>query len=211
MELDFFEALEKRLRRGGVYYDIGSNIGEFLIPVAKIVGERGRVIGFEPHPVSYQLLLKNMALNGLTNATVFKLGFSDSSGETQIFGARGAATIVPRAASQGKSSPAAIIQLIRGDDLRRTAGLPVPKAVKVDVEGAEFAVLSGLKETLSSPVCELLCLEIHPGFLPAQVSPAMVLSLVQSLGFNRTVSRQRGSEIHLIAEKVQGEVCNAPA
>lgn len=210
-ELDFFEALEKRLRGGGVYYDIGSNVGEFLIPVAKIVGERGRVIGFEPHPGSYQLLIRNIDLNQLTNATVFKLGLSDSSREIQIFGTRGAATIVPRAANQNKSSPVAIIEVVRGDDLRRTAGLPVPKAVKIDVEGAEFAALSGLKETLSSPVCELLCLEIHPRFIPAEVSPEIVLSLVRSLGFNRTESRQCGSRIHLVAEKEEARPCNAPA
>jgi len=201
-ELDFVEALEKRLRRGGVCYDIGSNVGQFLIPVAKIVGERGGVVGFEPHPGNYQRLIRNVALNGLTNATVFQLALGDRSGEIQIFGTRGIATIVPRAANQNKSSPAAIIKVIRGDDLRRTAGLQIPEAVKVDVEGAEFGVLSGLKETLSSPVCDLLCLEMHPRFIPAEVSPEMVLSLVRSLGFNRTESRQRGSEIHVIAEKV---------
>jgi len=202
-ELDFVEALEKRLRGGGVYYDIGSNVGQFLIPVAKIVGERGRVIGFEPHPGNYQRLIRNIALNALTNATVFQLALGDRSGEIQIFGARGAATIVPRAADQNNSPPTAVIEVTRGDDLRRTAGLPVPKAVKIDVEGAEFGVLSGLKETLSSPLCELLCLEIHPRFIPAEVSLEMVLSLVRSLGFSHTGSRQCGSRMHLIAEKVE--------
>lgn len=210
-ELDFIEALEKRLRPGGVYYDVGSNVGQFLIPMAKIVGERGRVIGFEPHPGNYQRLIRNIALNDLTNATVFQLALGDRSREIQIFGTRGIASIVPCAANQNKSSPAAVIEVKRGDDLRRTAGLPLPKAVKIDVEGAEFAVLSGLKETLSSPVCDLLCLEIHPRFIPAEVSPEMVLSLVRSLGFNRTESRQRGSEIHLIAEKEEAQPCDAPA
>jgi hypothetical protein len=71
-ELDFVETLEERLQRGGVYYDVGSNVGQLLIPVAKIVGERGRVIGFEPHPGNYQRLIRNVALNGLTKATAFK-------------------------------------------------------------------------------------------------------------------------------------------
>lgn len=210
-ELDFVEALVKTLRRGGFFYDVGSNVGRFLIPMAKIVGERGGVIGFEPHPGNYQRLIRNIALNDLTNARVFQLALGDRSGEIQIFGTGLAATIVSRTADQKKSSPAAIIQVIRGDDLRRTAGLPVPKAVKIDVEGAEFEVLSGLKEILSSPACELLCLEIHPGFIPAEVCSEMVLSLVRSLGFNRTESRQRESQIHLIAEKAGAQVCDAPA
>lgn len=201
-ELDFVEALAKRLRRGGVCYDIGSNVGQFLIPVAKVVGENGRVVGFEPHPGNYQRLMRNINLNRLTNATVFQLALGDHSGEIQVFGTRGIATIVPRAARQTKSSPAAVVPMIRGDDLRRMASLPLPQAVKVDVEGAEFGVLGGLKETLSSPACELLCLELHPPFIPADVSPEMVLSLVRSLGFNHAQSRPRGTEIHVIAEKV---------
>jgi len=201
-ELDFVEALAKRLRHGGVCYDIGSNVGQFLIPLAKIVGEGGRVVGFEPHPENHQRLMKNLALNHLTNAEVFQLALGDHGGEVQIYGAGGIATIVPRAAHQKYSLPAAVIAMICGDDLRRIAGLPVPQAVKVDVEGAEFGVLSGLKETLSNPLCDLLCLEMHPRFIPAEVSPEMVLSLVRSLGFNRTQSRPRGGEIHLIAEKV---------
>jgi hypothetical protein len=98
----------------------------------------------------------------------------------------------------------ATIRVLRGDDLRAGSGLPLPKAVKIDVEGAEFEVLSGLKKTLSSPLCELLCLEIHPRLVPAEVSTEMVFSLVRSLGFNRADTRPRGSEIHLIAEKEGG-------
>jgi hypothetical protein len=138
-----------------------------------------------------------------------RIGVLPASGETQIFGKRGRATIVPHAASQNKRSLVAIIEVTRGDDLRRTARLPVPKAVKIDVEGAEFGVLSGLKETLSNPGCELLCLEIHPRLIPAEVSPETVLSLVRSLGFNRTESRPGGSRIHLIAEKEEAQACDA--
>jgi FkbM family methyltransferase len=201
-ELDFVEALAKRLRRGGVCYDIGSNVGQFLIPMAKLVGENGRVVGFEPHPGNYQRLLRNINLNRLTNAAAFELALGDRGGEIQIFGTGGSATIVSRAALQSKSAPTATVVMIRGDDLRRMAGLPAPQAVKVDVEGAEFGVLTGLKETLSSPACELLCLELHPPFIPAEVSPEMVLSLVRTLGFDRAQSRPRGTEIHVIAEKV---------
>jgi FkbM family methyltransferase len=204
-ELDFVQALEKKLRFGGVYYDVGSNVGQFLIPVAKIVGERGRAVGFEPHPVNHERLIRNVALNGLMNVQVFQVALGDRRGEIHIYGARGTATVVPRAAVSPQNLPAATVQLMRGDDLRADSALPVPKAVKIDVEGAEFGVLSGLKKTLSSSLCELLCLEIHPRFLPPEVTIEMVWSRVLSLGFNRVETRPRGSEIHLIAEKVQAQ------
>ena len=184
------------------HHDVGSNVGQFVIPVAKIVGERGQAVGFEPHPVNHQRLMRNVALNRLMNVKVFQVALGDGNGEIHIYGARGTATVVPHAAAWHGSLPVASIQTMRGDDLRTGTGLPLPKAVKIDVEGAEFAVLSGLEATLSSPVCELLCLEIHPRFIPAEVSTEMVCSLVRSFGFNRVETRPRASEIHLIAEKV---------
>lgn len=201
-ESDFLEALAKRLQPGDVYYDIGSNVGLFVIPMSKLVGEGGRVFAFEPHPLNNQRLMENVNVNRLTNTRVFQLALSDRCGEAEMFGQRATATIISRAAAHHQSLPTATVQTIRGDDLRRTEDLPIPKAVKIDVEGSEFAVLTGLTKTLSSPECEFLCCEIHPPFLPAEISPDMVISLVRSLGFRVLKTEQRGMEIHLVAEKV---------
>ncbi len=200
-ERDFIAALAKKLRSGGVYYDVGTNVGCVLIPVAKILGERGLAIGFEPQPANYQQLIKNVSLNGLRNVTLFPLALGDRNRELPIFGTGATATTVPRAAAWHVNSPVEAIPARRGDDWREETGLPIPKAVKIDVEGAEFAVLTGLEKTLSSPLCELLCLEIHPLLMPAEVSVDALVSLVRSLGFTRAEIRARESEIHLIAEK----------
>jgi FkbM family methyltransferase len=204
-EMDFIDALKETLRFGDVFYDVGSNAGQFLIPMAKIVGDPGRAIGFEAHPGNYRRLLKNVALNQLTNVQTFRLALSDARGEVQMFGERGTASIVSAAARYHHDPPTCAVPAVRGEDLRRSAGLPVPKAVKVDVEGAEFAVLSGLAETLSNPLCALLCCEVHPPLLPEGTSPASCLSLVRSLGFNRTETRPRGNEIHVIARREAGQ------
>jgi len=55
---DAIRALTTKLRSAGVYYDVGSNVGCVLIPVAKIVGERGQVIGFEPQPANHLIAEK---------------------------------------------------------------------------------------------------------------------------------------------------------
>jgi FkbM family methyltransferase len=169
------------------------------------------VVGFEPQPANHRRLLTNIALNRLANVRVFQLALAERSGEIQIYGERGTATVVARAAAIHPSAELATVRAMRGDDLRAKAQLPIPKAVKIDVEGAEFGVLTGLRETLSSPLCELLCLEIHPRFVPPEVSTERVLSLVRSLGFNRIETRPRGTEIHLIAEKETAQVRCVPA
>jgi hypothetical protein len=133
---------------------------------------------------------------------IFSHLLSDYSGEATIFGAESGATVVPRTAEVKRIPPVGTVRVTRGDDLRRAAGLPVPKAIKIEVEGAEFGALSGLKDTLASRVCELLCLEIHPHLAPAEVSTEMVLSLVRSLGSKQAGTNRRGNAIHLIAGKV---------
>lgn len=199
-EMDFIEALAAKLGVGDVFYDIGSNAGQFLIPMAKIVGEGGQVIGFEPHPGNYKRLVTNLALNHLSNAEVFRVALADRVGEVQLFGAGVNASVIPRAA-QDQTQATTTVPAMRGDDLRSSLDLPLPKAVKIDVEGAEWAVLSGLPRTLSHPACQLLCLEIHPCLLPAEVSTERVLSLLRSLGFKRIEALPRGTEIHILATK----------
>ena len=201
-ELDFVEALAKNLGQGGVFYDIGSNAGQFVVLVGKLVGQRGEVMGFEPQANNYGRLAKNIALNQLRNVRVFPIALGDWDGEIDVFGARGIATVVPSAATRHGYKPSSKAKVARGDDLRAAQGLPLPKAAKIDVEGAEFGVLSGFKDTLSSPICELLCLEVHPDLLPPEVTSEMVFSLVRSLGFNHAETRPRAGVIHLIAEKV---------
>jgi FkbM family methyltransferase len=200
-EMDFIEALAAKLTAGDIFYDIGTNAGQFLIPMAKIVAERGRVFGFEPHPENYQRAVTNITLNHLTNVQVFRVAFAERAGELQMYGVRANATVVPRAAAYNQSQPTTLVPSVRGDDFCLSADLPIPMAVKIDVEGAEFAVLSGLEKTLSHPACELLCLEIHPCMIPAEVSTEMVLSLVRSLGYTRLEALPRGTEIHVLATK----------
>ncbi len=48
-ELDF---LRENAPVGGTFVDVGANVGTYAVSLAKHVGESGRVIAIEPHPVS---------------------------------------------------------------------------------------------------------------------------------------------------------------
>jgi FkbM family methyltransferase len=55
------------LREGSTVIDVGANIGDLTVPLAKIVGTSGRVFAIESHPENFNVLCANLALNGLVN------------------------------------------------------------------------------------------------------------------------------------------------
>src|SRR5690606_28828206 len=55
------------LRPGGVVVEAGANIGAHTVPLARMVGESGAVVAFEPQRLQFQLLCANLALNGMIN------------------------------------------------------------------------------------------------------------------------------------------------
>src|SRR6187431_1619285 len=49
-ELDFLRA---HSAKGGVFVDVGANVGTYALALAQHVGARGKVIAIEPHPVTH--------------------------------------------------------------------------------------------------------------------------------------------------------------
>lgn len=200
-ERHILELLASTVRPGDVVYDIGSNFGFYTVLLAKAVGPNGVVIAVEPESQSYDHLQENLKLNALTNVRSFRLGLGDQSGEAKLFLGE-----VAGASSLGQSSETAHsykwVQVVEGDHLVEEKSLPVPRVVKIDVEGHEWAVIRGLCQTLARPECELVCCEIHPQLLPASVQPQQVLDLLRLLGFNRIdVYERRTIEYHVLAYK----------
>lgn len=201
-EEDFFAALLSVLRTGDVLFDIGSNLGKFAIPFAKVVGENGRVVAFEPEAQSFARLKENVQLNGLSNVLVFRkaLGEQDGLGKLLVLGkTNDGSSLLPVPGTS--SAVSENVDLVQGDRLRVTEGLPVPRAVKVDVEGYEYFVLQGLKRTLSDRRCVLTCCEVHHQFFPPGITVDLIEALIRSCGFSSVEMRSRGGELHMIARK----------
>src|SRR5207248_7768176 len=52
---------------GGVFIDVGANIGTFTIPAAKHVGSLGKVVAIEASPEVFKVLQKNVTQNNAAN------------------------------------------------------------------------------------------------------------------------------------------------
>jgi len=138
-ELDFLRA---HTPAGGVFVDVGANVGTYAMVLARHVGAQGRVIAIEPHPVTHARLAFNRAASGFIWVTLVAAAAGASDGELMIAtdsGNLGASRIVSgHSADHAIRVPSLRLERILGD-----AGIGHVDALKIDVEGYEDRVLTG--------------------------------------------------------------------
>ena len=159
-------AVARLLRTGDVFLDIGANIGFFSVLAGLVVGERGYVVAFEPHPDALATLRKAIAINGLSPVIeVVEAAVGNAGGSVRFFLSDDPvlSTIDP------SRSPARehfafdrsieVRQLALDDWLAARPDLvPRIRAIKIDVEGTEADVLDGMRSTLAAcPRAAILC------------------------------------------------------
>jgi len=194
--LDF---LIKNIKEGDVVFDVGANVGVHTVLTAKLVGKKGKVFSFEPEAETFSTLKKNISINELNNVLSFPVALSDSRSEKNIYftGNTGGFTLRDNSGSlKGKG-----IKLIPGDELIKEENLPIPKIVKIDVEGFEYEVIKGFSKTLKNKKCKIVICEVHPGLLPNGVKSEDVELLLKEAGFHNLSKLTRGVNIHLFALK----------
>lgn len=144
-------ALTENLRQGGVFYDIGANIGYFTMLAARQVGPVGRVCAFEPVARNAAAIVRSARLNGFGNIDVFEKAAGARGGVAELNLAHhiGGAMLASIGAPPDRSGSVEV-DVVTIDDFADARGLPPPSLVKIDVEGAELEVLRGMTETLRS-------------------------------------------------------------
>src|SRR5450432_2090575 len=114
-ELDFLRA---HTPEGGVFVDVGANVGTYAMVLARHVGAGGTVIAIEPHPVTHARLAFNRTASGFTQARLVAAAAGPSDGELMIEtdgDNLGAGDIVTgNAASNAIRVPSLRLQRIRG-------------------------------------------------------------------------------------------------
>ncbi|KAA6187313.1 FkbM family methyltransferase [Thiohalocapsa marina] len=139
--------LRQLLKPDSVFVDAGANQGEFTVCAASLT-PLGTVHAFEPMPDLVRRLRENVEANGLANVQVHCCGLSDgercevpiyASAAVYVDGTRNAGlpTIFP---SDERDAEVGHIHLV---DLDRVLGQSGVDVMKIDVEGAELAVLKG--------------------------------------------------------------------
>lgn len=169
-EVDFFR---QTLRPGDVVVEAGANIGTHTVVIAKIVGNSGKVYAFEPQRMVFQNLCANIALNSLENVMAYQAGLGPQPGNIIV------PILDPHASNNfgglsmeghvvGESVPLMTLDSL---NLKRC------RLIKADVEGMEYEVLSGARDTIQR-LRPVLYVEND-----RELKSEALISLIQGMGY----------------------------
>lgn len=150
-EIDYLR--EQVVLEGDVILECGAHHGELTSFFGKWVGDKGRVVAFDPVPLNCSIIAENVKLNDLKNVQVENKAVGSTHGSTVMTGESNA-----RVAGEGGVGRR--VDVVRVDDYYDLR----PTLLKIDVEGFEAEVLRGAEHVLATR--PRLAIELHPNVLP---------------------------------------------
>ncbi len=155
------ELIYRALKSDSCFVDVGANIGYYTVVASSCIGPQGKIIAFEPEPKNFELLSQNTQLNNIDNVLCVNAGLSDQNGSAKIFLSEnnwGDHQIY----DAGLERQSTIIQLYNGDQFLSDK-LEKIDVLKVDTQGAEYQVLSGLQQTIQQSLPDIkMVIEFWP-------------------------------------------------
>lgn len=173
--------LRANLRPGDKFFDLGANVGAYSLVAASLLQKNGMVYAVEAAYSNYCRLVENIGLNGLHDVIVpLPVALGNRTGLASF--ALGSAE--PGSASHhgllpppGASS-SHYVMVFRLADLLAQFALPQPNLIKLDVDGAEVAILQGAAPVLRHESLRSVLVEADE-----KVAPAQIQSLLVEAGF----------------------------
>jgi FkbM family methyltransferase len=158
------------LKPGDSFIDIGANIGFFSVLAAKLTAPDGHTFSFEADTENFTGLVRHGEVNALQNFTPVCQPVSDSVEQRPFFtnsdDEGGHALWDPGTFPRNDNS-----RINPSSELRQTVTLDsyfgnrtdiaAPKAIKIDIEGAEELALRGAANLLSSGDIPFVICELH--------------------------------------------------
>jgi FkbM family methyltransferase len=142
---------EKHVKPGMEVWDIGSNVGVFVIASAQLA-TGGRVFAFEPDTFLVEVIRKSISAGDFRNMDVLPIAISQNDGFEEFHVAERGRASNALASAGGRSQMGGtrsrfLVPTMSGDSFCDAVN-GRPDFIKIDVEGAEEMVLNGMQKTL---------------------------------------------------------------
>lgn len=145
--------VKNEIKKGDVVIDIGAHIGYYTVLFAKLVGPEGKVFAFEASPTNFEILKKNISVNGYKNVILNNKAVSDKNGKLTLY-------ITGRTSTENflfkpenftdssKIKQTVEIDSITLDDYFQDFNGEI-NFLKMDISGAEPRVMKGMSSILN--------------------------------------------------------------
>lgn len=182
--------IRRILRPGMVAADVGANIGYFTMLMAKSVGERGKILAFEPNSENCRLILLSAEANGFENIDLFPIALTEKSGFvlfTPALGSNG--TLLDSSMKNIVDCRCVVVPSARFDSIYSDR----IDFIKIDVEGAEYRALQGAASTIKKHL-PVITSEFCPHmlWLTSNVKPVEYLESILTYGYRGYVLGRSG-------------------
>lgn len=134
--------LAKQVLQGGVFYDVGANVGFYSLLAASVLKAKS-IFSFEPLPANVFYLRRHLDLNRVRNAHVHEVAVSDHVGNSFF------REELTRSMGSLQESGTLLVSTTTLDALLQQQCIAPPDCIKMDIEGAEFGALNGAKQCFS--------------------------------------------------------------
>ncbi|GEC73461.1 methyltransferase, FkbM family [Flavobacterium flevense] len=163
------------LKENELFVDIGANVGHFSLLAAGIC--KAQVIAFEPIPLTFNKLKKNIDLNKLSEkVSLFKIGIGE---ENSLLNFTTTKDVMNGVAMEYETEVVSV-------EVKKLDDIPTVKNatfLKIDVEGYEFFVLKGASKVLKSEELKFIIIELNFSTLKFGHTSEEIFRYLSSFGF----------------------------
>ncbi len=216
--LGFFEegtttALCALLPHADTFIDVGANIGFYTLLASTIMGNRGKVLAFEPDPRNLASLATNLALNQASNATVLPVAIGDTRRSATLVAAEnsigsfleGQRETIPLPGYMHGPRSEIAVQMVTLSEA--CSGLLGPRRgmriLKMDIEGAEPLAIHGAAQLLEE--IDVVIAEMNVSMLRAHgFQPEEIVEPLVRAGFHAMLLRDRPPGVQSLPSALAG-------
>jgi FkbM family methyltransferase len=158
------EFLQAHVRRGSLCFDLGANVGVYVLQLAHWSQPDGQVVAFEPNPIARTILEHHIRINGVANrVTIVPAAVGSGPGRATLYasGADGMSRLSCPNDAIADRVVEIEVNVVTVDEYTEHTGL-IPDVLILDIEGFEIAALSGAKRLIQAKRDLLIVAEMHP-------------------------------------------------
>jgi len=140
------------LSSGDTFIDVGANIGYYSLLAAKKVGPSGRIHAIEASPTIFASLERNIGLNPFKNIHCANVAITEKPTEVTVYledeTNLGHTTIMMSEYDKNRHRIEATVEGLPLQEVVPLDEILSARFIKIDVEGAEWPVIQGMKHIL---------------------------------------------------------------